>query len=172
MERALAFLDAGRMDEYADAAVDILMNTACLDGITNGSRVRRFLLRRLTALTEAEAVQVSSNTRRLLRHAELDTSVRVPAPTLTVTGEHDAFTTPAQCRRMAAACGRGWFAEVAESDHMLFLERPTEIIDLVTRFLADEPLHGLPYCTRVEQLSAPSLPAPRAVAPGAGGMTG
>ncbi|GHG00399.1 hydrolase [Streptomyces zaomyceticus] len=172
MERALAFLDAGRMDEYAHAAVDILMNPERLDGITNGSRVRRFLLRRLTALTEAEAVQVSSNTRRLLHHAELDTSVRVPAPTLTVTGEHDAFTTPAQCRRMALACGKGWFAEVAESDHMLFLERPTEIIDLVTRFLADEPLHGLPYCTRVEQLSSSSLPAPRTVGPGPGGRAG
>ncbi|MFG3041814.1 alpha/beta fold hydrolase [Streptomyces sp. NPDC048330] len=172
MERALAYLDAGRMDEYAHAAVAILMNPERLDAITNGSRVRRFLLRRLTALTEAEALQVSSNTLRLLHHAELDTSVRVQAPTLTVTGEHDAFTTPAECRRMAVACGKAWFAEVGESDHMLFLERPSEIIDLVTRFLSDEPLHGLPYCTRVEQLSSIPLPAPRSVGAGPGGTIG
>ncbi|MGW2013962.1 alpha/beta fold hydrolase [Streptomyces sp. NPDC001927] len=169
MHRALALLDAGRMDEYAHASVDILMNTGRLDGITNGSRVRRFLLRRLAALSRAEAVQVSTNTLRLLHHAELDTSVPVPAPTLTATGEHDAFTTPAQCRRMAQACGRGWFAEVADSDHMLFLERPVEITDLVTRFLADEPLHALPYCTTVEQLHPRTLPGPRAVGPMPGG---
>ncbi|QES23623.1 alpha/beta hydrolase [Streptomyces venezuelae] len=172
MHRALAFLDAGRMDEYARAAVDIMMNPGRLDGITNGARVRRFLLRRLAALSEAEVVQVSTNTLRLLRHAELDTSVPVSAPTLTVTGEHDAFTTPAQCRRMALACGTGWFAEVAESDHMLFLERPAEITDLVTRFLSDEPLHGLPYCTRVEQLPSSPFPGPRAVGPVPGGGPG
>ncbi|MEU7073444.1 alpha/beta hydrolase [Streptomyces narbonensis] len=162
MHRALAFLDAGRMDEYAHAAVDIMMNAGRIDGITNGARVRRFLLRRLASLSEAEVVQVHTNTQRLLQHAELDTSVPVPAPTLTVTGEHDSFTTPAQCRRMALACGTGWFAEVAESDHMLFLERPAEITDLVTRFLADEPLRGLPYCTRVERLPSFPFPAPRA----------
>jgi hypothetical protein len=68
------------------------------------------------------------------------------------TGEHDALTTPRLCRELAETCRESWFAEVSDADHMLFLERTTELADLVTRFLADEPLTGLSYCRSVEQI--------------------
>jgi hypothetical protein len=36
---------------------------------------------------------------------------------------------------------------------MVILERTAEVADLITRFLAGEPLHGLPYCRSVERVS-------------------
>ncbi|WNI16452.1 alpha/beta fold hydrolase [Actinacidiphila sp. ITFR-21] len=156
MRRTMDLLAERRMAEYAEAAVDILMNRDRLGSIAGGAKVRRFLLRRLARLPEAEAEQTYANTRRLLSHEMIDTSCPPAAPVLVATGEYDTFTTPDLCREMAAACRESWFAEVADADHMLFLERTVELADLVTRFFAAEPLTGLPYCRGVERIRRPA----------------
>ncbi|MYS21910.1 Pimeloyl-ACP methyl ester carboxylesterase [Streptomyces sp. DvalAA-14] len=157
--RTLELLAERRMAEYAESAVDILMNRDRLGSVAAGAKVRRFLLRRLTQLPEAEAEQTYANTRRLLSQEMIDTSCPPAAPTLVATGEYDSFTTPELCREMAAACRESWFAEVLGADHMLFLERTTELADLATRFFADESLTGLPYCGRVERIRSDRQPS-------------
>ena len=156
MRRCMGFLAERRMEEYAEAAVDILMNGDRLGSVVSGAKVRRFLLRRLARLTEEEAEQTYTNTWRLLHQQMIDTTCAPVAPVLVTTGEYDSFTTPALCRAMAAACGESWFAEVAGADHMLFLERTVELVDLSTRFFAGRPLAGLPYCRAVEQVRRPA----------------
>ena len=152
MLRTMEHLAARRMEEYAEAAVDILMNRDRLGSVASGARVRRFLLRRLTNLPEEEAAQTYANTWRLLTQQMIDTAQPPAPPALVVTGEHDTFTTPELCREMAETCQESWFAEISDADHMLFLERTPELADLVTRFLAARPLTGLPYCRGVEQI--------------------
>jgi pimeloyl-ACP methyl ester carboxylesterase len=159
MRRTLEYLAERRMQEYAEAAVDILMNRERLGSVTAGAKVCRFLLRRLANLPEEEAEQTLANTRRLLNEEMIDTSRPPAAPVLVATGEHDTFTTPDLCRGMAATCRESWFAEVADADHMLFLERTRELADLATRFLAAQPLADLPYCRGVEQIRRPEVPA-------------
>ena len=156
MRRTMGFLAERRMEEYAASAVDILMNGDHLGSVVSGARVRRFLLRRLSRLTEEEAEQTYTNTWRLLHQEMIDTACEPVAPVLVATGEHDSFTTPDLCRSMAEVCGESWFAEVAGADHMFFLERPAELVDLATRFFAARPLSGLPYCRGVEQVRRPS----------------
>jgi pimeloyl-ACP methyl ester carboxylesterase len=160
MRRTMEHLAERRMEEYAEAAVDILMNTERIGSVTAGARVRRFLLRRLTQLPDGEAEQTYANTWRLLNHAMIDTSRPPVPPVLVATGEHDSFTTPDLCREMASACRESWFAEVSDADHMLFLERTTELADLTTRFLAAQPLTDLPYCRSVEQIRHRDEPVP------------
>ncbi len=164
MLRAMGLLAERRMEEYAEAAVDILMNRDLLGSVVAGSRVRRFLLRRLAQLPEAEAEQTYTNTWRLLHQEMVDTARPPAAPALVVTGEHDSFTTPDLCRSMAAVCGESWFAEVIGADHMLFLERTVELVDLATRFFAGRSLAGLPYCRTVEQIRGPARGADGALA--------
>ncbi|MBL1067668.1 alpha/beta fold hydrolase [Streptomyces sp. 7-21] len=153
MRRTMDYLAARRMEEYARAAVALLMNEERLHAVVNGTRVRRFLLRRLTGLPEAEAEQTYTNTYRLLTQRMVDTEVPPAAPVLVTTGEHDAFTTPDLCREMAATCLDSWFAEVSGADHMVFLERTVELAELATRFLSGQPFAGLPYCRTVERIA-------------------
>ncbi|MGW7289645.1 alpha/beta fold hydrolase [Streptomyces sp. NPDC054847] len=70
-----------------------------------------------------------------------------------------SFITPELCRQMAAACADSRHAEIRDADHMIILERAAEVADLITRFLAGKPLHGLPYCRSVEQVSQSIAPA-------------
>jgi pimeloyl-ACP methyl ester carboxylesterase len=160
MARTLEHLADRRMEEYAEAAVDILMNRDRLGSVAAGARVRGFLLRRMVNLPEGEAEQTYANTWRLLHQEMIDTSRPPATPVLVATGEHDTFTTPDLCRQMASTCRDSWFAEVSDADHMVFLERTAELADLVTRFLGAQPLGGLPYCRSVERIRPPAV-APR-----------
>jgi hypothetical protein len=102
--------------------------------------------RRLLALRPQEGAQALANTARLLVHKRLDTSIAPAMPVLVATGEHDHFTTPDLCREVAATCVDSWFTTIADADHMVPFERSAEIVDLATRFFADQPLTGLSYC--------------------------
>ncbi|MGK4585683.1 alpha/beta fold hydrolase [Kitasatospora sp. HPMI-4] len=155
MRRTMDLLAERRMQEFAEASVELLMNADWGASVTAGARVRRFLLRRLLNLGADEVEQTFANTHRLLRHEMVDPSRAPAAPVLVTTGEHDTFTTPDLCRALAATCEDSWFAEVADADHMLHLERTGEVADLATRFLAEESLSGLPYCRGVERISRP-----------------
>ncbi|MFB7668103.1 alpha/beta fold hydrolase [Kitasatospora sp. NPDC056138] len=155
MRRTMDFLAARQMQEFAEASVEVLMNTDGVASVTAGARVRRFLLRRLLNLAADEVEQTFANTHRLLKHEMVDPTRAPAVPVLVTTGEHDTFTTPDLCRALAATCTDSWFAEVADADHMLHLERTAEVADLATRFLAGESLTGLAYCRSVERISRP-----------------
>ncbi|MDT0309589.1 alpha/beta hydrolase [Streptomyces sp. DSM 44917] len=158
LRRGLDLLEARRMQEFARATVGVLMNEERLPLIARGAAVRRFLMRRLSTLPYEEGEQTRANTRRLLLHRMVDATAPPRPPVLVVTGEHDAFTTPELCREMARACGDSWFAEVADADHMVHLERTAELAALAGRFLlGDAPLSAeLPFCRLVERISEPA----------------
>ncbi|MCC9310295.1 alpha/beta hydrolase [Kitasatospora sp. RB6PN24] len=152
IRRSLDHLAAGEMDEFAEMALDLLTNPETLTSVAAGARVRRFLRRRLLNLTPHEKEQFIANSRRLLRHQELDLRQPPPTPLLAVAGEHDNFTTPERCRALAQVCPDSFFAVVAEADHMLPVERPVELADLFRRFLLGEALGEVDYCRTVERV--------------------
>jgi pimeloyl-ACP methyl ester carboxylesterase len=73
-------------------------------------------------------------------------------PTLFTTGEHDTLTPPELCRELAFTCPESWYVELARADHLIHLERPAQLVDLMVRFFDREPLDDLPYATVVEDL--------------------
>ncbi|WP_329571259.1 alpha/beta fold hydrolase [Kitasatospora sp. NBC_01266] len=153
MRRTLDLLDERRMTEFSEATVRFLVNDDRIACVTAGTRVRRFLLRRMLSLSDEDIEKHRANTMRLLRHEMLDPSRPPAMPVLVTTGEHDTFTTPDLCRDLAATCADSWFTQVADADHMLPLERPVELAELTTRFLAGESLAGLAYCRGLERIS-------------------
>ena len=54
-------------------------------------------------------------------------------------------TTAALDRKAARHCTDARFTTIRDADHPVHLERPAEVVDLVTRFLTDRPLDGLDY---------------------------
>jgi pimeloyl-ACP methyl ester carboxylesterase len=153
VQRTIDLLAAGNNDEFVEATLALMLNLDSIDYVTSGARVRRFLTRRLMSLSLAEAEQHIANTRRLLRQASLDQSRPPAMPLMVVAGEFDNFTTPDLGRELAAACPDSWSVVVADADHMLPLERPSEVAELIRRFAIGQPLVGLPYCRRSERIS-------------------
>ncbi|MCN9243673.1 alpha/beta hydrolase [Streptomyces sp. RY43-2] len=153
MCRSVDLLTAGQTEEFTDVTLGLLMNVDTVASVVAGARVRRFLLRRLLNLTPHDKEQFIANTRRLLRHEGLDLNEPPMMPVLVAAGEHDSFTTPGQCRALAATCADSWFAVVSDADHMLPVERPVELVDLFMRFLCGEPLEALEYLRTAERIS-------------------
>jgi pimeloyl-ACP methyl ester carboxylesterase len=60
---------------------------------------------------------------------------RITVPTLVVAPSDDRFIPIAHARRYAELIGGARFAEVADSGHAMYFERPAEFAGVVTSFL-------------------------------------
>ncbi|MGW7054757.1 alpha/beta fold hydrolase [Streptomyces sp. NPDC054887] len=152
IRHTLDLLDAQEMDLFARATVDLFMSRKPGAGVVNGRALRRILHTRFATAGADETAKYRANTRRLLRHTMLDTTSPPPHPVLVVTGEHDTFTTPELCREMAACCADSQYAEVADADHMVHLERAHEMGELAERFYSGLSIAGLPYLRTVRRV--------------------
>jgi pimeloyl-ACP methyl ester carboxylesterase len=72
-------------------------------------------------------------------------------PTLVFTGEHDVLTPPASVRDLAATIPGALYTSFKDADHLVPMECPEEMADLLIRFFTDQPLDNLPYCYPIEQ---------------------
>jgi pimeloyl-ACP methyl ester carboxylesterase len=150
MRAAVALAESGPREQFGPAAVGALMSPH--PDIAAKAVVHRVLSMRFGAADEADLAKFVANTHRLLARDLIDTSVPPAVPTLFTTGEHDTLTPPALCRELAFSCRESWYVELARADHLIHLERPNELVDLMGRFFAEEPFGDLPYATVVEDL--------------------
>ncbi|MEV3935644.1 alpha/beta hydrolase [Glycomyces sp. NPDC049804] len=150
MRAAVALAERGPREQFGPAAVDALMSPH--PDIAAKSVVRRILAMRFGAADDADLAKFIANTNRLLSRDLIDPSVPPAVPTLFTTGEHDTLTPPELCRELAFTCPESWYVELARADHLIHLERPAQLVDLMVRFFDREPLGDLPYATVVEDL--------------------
>ena len=153
--RTLELLAAGQIDEFAQTALGIIFSRDPAAQIPTSAVIRRILLRRIDKASTEEIDKYGANTRRLLNLPMVDTSSPPAQPTLVTTGEFDTFTTPAMCRELAATCADSRFTTIRNADHMVHLQRSTEIVDLMLRFFADRQIAELPYSHHIERISGP-----------------
>jgi pimeloyl-ACP methyl ester carboxylesterase len=156
MRAAVALAEAGPRERFGPAAVDVLMSPQ--PDIAAKAVVRRILSLRFGNADEGDLAKFIANTNRLLSRDLMDTSVPPAVPTLFTTGEYDTLTPPELCRELALTCTESWYVEMGRADHLIHLERPAQLVDLMTRFFAEEPLEDLPYATVVEDLRRVPVP--------------
>ncbi|MCD0445526.1 alpha/beta hydrolase [Glycomyces sp. A-F 0318] len=156
MRAAVALAEAGPRERFGPAAVEALMSPH--PEIAAKAVVRRILSLRFGTADEGDLAKFVANTNRLLSRDIIDTSVPPAVPVLFTTGEHDTLTPPELCRELALTCPESWYVELARADHLIHLERPAQLVDLMTRFFAEEPLGDLAYATAVEDLRKVPVP--------------
>lgn len=81
-----------------------------------------------------------------LVHDTLDRLGGITTPTLVVVGEQDLLTPPWQAKKVADAVPGARYELVTGpgSSHGMHLERPDDLVRIVTRFLAEHPLAAVP----------------------------
>ncbi|MEV4440638.1 alpha/beta hydrolase [Streptomyces sp. NPDC049577] len=164
IEQTLDSLDHGDRAEFVQSVVEAMVCCAPRVPVARRPTVIRCLTRALRELSPEDIAKYRENSLRLLNEAELPAGPPVRVPVLVATGEHDPLTTPALSREAAARCADARFTTLKDSDHLVHLERPADIVDLLIRFFSGEALTGLDYCNAVERVPyrpARRLPAQR-----------
>lgn len=159
----IALLRTGRIEQFADYSVSLILSKGPAARITRGSAVRRILTALFTAISAEDGAKFVENTLRLLRPDPHDAHPRVTAPVLLGTGEHDDFTTPAMCRALAEHCKDARFTLLRDADHAVHLEVPDALADLLLRFFTGRETDGSPLWSAVERCDMPERRYERAV---------
>ncbi|MEU5051796.1 alpha/beta fold hydrolase [Streptomyces sp. NPDC021096] len=164
VERTLLMAETGRRAEFVECVVETMVCTSPGVTVVRRPSIIRCLNRALHDMTADDIAKYQDNSERLLASPRLPGGPAVRVPALVTTGEHDPLSTPALSREAATRLPDARFTTFKDADHLVHLERPAEVVDLMTRFFADEPLVGLEYCHPVEhvrQRPMTTLPSPR-----------
>jgi pimeloyl-ACP methyl ester carboxylesterase len=148
-----------RDDHRAEFVRTVLEGMMCLSPhvtIARRAAVTRCMTRALSTLSADDLTKYCDNSRRLLASMPMRDGPPPRVPVLVATGQHDPLSTPALSREIAARCPDARFTTLLGADHLVHLERPEELVDLLLRFFADEPLDDLAHCTPVERFGTRS----------------
>ncbi|MEU1053907.1 alpha/beta fold hydrolase [Streptomyces sp. NPDC005876] len=135
-------------DSSLDQLVEELMRmTMCLDEskpVRDRDRVRELIEKTLRSAGPRSLRRFITAYERMLTGFEEGPVPDVPS--LVFTGEHDVSISPDLVRDSARVFPRAVAAVIRETDHMSFLQRPEETVELITRFLRDDLTTAPAFC--------------------------
>jgi pimeloyl-ACP methyl ester carboxylesterase len=140
---SLDALAAGRTAEFVQLVLDGLLCTDPARHVERRPVVRRLLQAQLERMSSDDHLRYVHNTMRLLDHEPLDLSDGPQVPALVFTGEHDVYTTPADCRTVASAFEESTFKTIPAADHLFHLERFDATLALLDGFLGSPEPAGV-----------------------------
>ncbi|GHF30648.1 hypothetical protein GCM10010218_09930 [Streptomyces mashuensis] len=164
VEDSIRLVEEGRRAEFVQRVLDGMMCRSPWVTVSRRATVVRCLTRALYDMSADDLAKYCNNSRRLLANLKVPDGPPVRVPVLVATGEHDPLSTPALSRETAALCPDARFTTLRDADHLVHLECPAQLVDLLLRFYSGETLAGLEYCTPVEHFGARTrapLPGPR-----------
>ncbi|GAA2724245.1 MULTISPECIES: alpha/beta hydrolase [Streptomyces] len=164
VEQTVRLAEEGRRSEFAQCVIEGMMCTSPRVTVSRRPTVVRCLNRALHEMSDEDLRKFRDNSERLLARSTLPGGSAVRVPALVVTGEHDPLSTPALGRQAAARLADARFTTLRNADHLVHLECPGELVDLLLRFFSGDCLDGLEYCRPVEYFrhrSMGTLPSPR-----------
>jgi pimeloyl-ACP methyl ester carboxylesterase len=155
----MATLAEGRLAHFAREIVEGLLCRDPEKPIEKRRLAERVLLGQLEKLPLSERERYIENTARLLDHSPLDLSSPPSAPTLVFTGEHDVYTRPSECRKVAAALPDALFTVIERADHLFHIERFETTLALLDRFHDDgTKLERADDCAQMERFGPVKSP--------------
>jgi len=129
-EQAITLFEAGRMDEVLRANVPLAFHP---HGAAQPSLVTSYL----AMVRRAGAAGLIAQNRAVMARADLRPHLaRITAPVLLVCGEADTLTPPEHSREMAALLPNARLELVPGAGHMLTLEQPQRVAELLLAWLA------------------------------------
>ncbi|WP_216893613.1 alpha/beta fold hydrolase [Nocardia alni] len=159
--RTIELMRAGRIEEFAECCLQLLMCQDPTVPVTNRDTVADILRTVFLSVSPDDLAKYEQNTLRLLEHDLYLPHPPISAPVLVGVGEYDPLTRPEFCRATATTCPDARFVQLRNADHSVHLEIPYELSDLMLRFFTDRSLDGLDYCRSVEYM--PTTDASRAI---------
>ncbi|PHM41963.1 alpha/beta fold hydrolase [Xenorhabdus szentirmaii] len=91
--------------------------------------------------------------RRLLTQKKYEKFENFNKPILFVTGEHDIITPPENVKYCAAIFSGSIFTTIKKSDHLVMVERPDVLADLLIRFFNDKDFSNTNYLNTIETMN-------------------
>ena len=144
-------LEEGRLDRFVTLIVHATMCLSPDIVIRNRETTRALMEKILRESTPAEAARYLHIQKRVLAPVCGPEDGVFDRPTLVFTGEHDVLTPPASVRDLAATIPGALYTSFKDADHLVPMECPEEMADLLIRFFTDQSLDNLPYCYPIEQ---------------------
>jgi pimeloyl-ACP methyl ester carboxylesterase len=160
--RSITTLRQGRMEQFANEVLGISGPQAghgllCTDDqkpVARRKLALRLLYSQLVGLSADDRLRYEYNTLRLLSsHDCFDLSRPPSAKTLIFTGEHDSFTRPEFCRRIAAALPDSTYTTIKEADHMFLIQQFAATCQLFYHFSYGLALSGIKDIHPLERFS-------------------
>lgn len=156
-EHTLRLAAQGRRDDFARYVLESLTCASTQVTVTRRQTVLRCLSLALRGMSADDLAKYRENSLRLLADPDLAGAPGpgtggppLRRPVLVTTGEHDPLSTPALGVEAAARFHDGRFAALRDADHLVHLECPAQLVDLLLRFFSGQPLDGLDYCELLE----------------------
>jgi pimeloyl-ACP methyl ester carboxylesterase/acyl carrier protein len=157
LDHALTLLQSGAK---AQAVIEIVESLMCMDKEKEVHlRDDLYTLLQTALLSHADTQQArfAALRKRMTERQPRTEPVRLNAPTLFVTGEHDTITLPADIAACAALFETAALFMIAEADHLVFIERPKELAEVIIRFVAGADLPDAPYLKKFHLLDESAL---------------
>jgi len=136
-------LESGRMTDFAQSALEGLLNCDPLIPVRRRHATQRVLRAQLASMSKDDQTKYLFNTLRLLVKSPLDLSRPPQCPTLVFTGEHDTFTRPEDCLEIAQSIPCSYFTTIKEADHLFHMEQPGVTCHLSYSFIREQEIDGI-----------------------------
>lgn len=157
LDRALTLLQSGANEQ---AVVEIVESLMCMDKekeVHLRDDLFPLLQTALIFYADTQQARFAALRKRMTERQPRREPVRLTAPTLFVTGEHDTITLPADIAACAALFETAAFFLIADADHLVFIERPRELAEVIIRFVAGADLPDAPYLKKFHLLTESAL---------------
>ncbi|MBN9686172.1 MULTISPECIES: alpha/beta fold hydrolase [unclassified Corallococcus] len=145
----------GQLESFVQKLVAATMTQDPSHHVREAESTRQLVEKAFHQVTPREARRYTHVQNRLLARARDPEDSPMHRPALVFTGEYDPITPPGYVRRLAQTLPGALFTTVREADHLVLMERPEEMADLIRRFLQDQDLGGLDYTTAIEHPTPP-----------------
>ncbi|WP_370867417.1 alpha/beta fold hydrolase [Atopomonas sediminilitoris] len=150
LEQALALLERGELEAFANGALAGLINHLALAQTDVSAGFRKALHRQILRMDDSAQQRYRQNSHRLLSFQGF--SGYPQCPTLVFTGEYDHFTQPWENAAFAANCAQAEAYLIHKADHLAQFEQRDACLSLYGPFL-----HGLPVSAQAPHTSRINL---------------
>ncbi|MDX7998469.1 alpha/beta fold hydrolase [Xenorhabdus sp. Reich] len=153
LNKALRLLSEG---SYEESIENIISSILCLEpgvDILGKDTTYRLLKTTLQESTRHQGERYEHLQLRLLNKKEYKRADNFNKPILFTTGEYDIITPPENMRLCASIFPGAIFTTIKKSDHLVMVERPDVLADLLIRFFNEQDFTDTDYLNEIEYIN-------------------